>query len=719
MPGSSPTEAASERAALAQALFSPRRIALIGASPDADKLTSRPQRLLRRHGFPGSICPVDPARGEINGERTHASVGQIPGGADHALIMTPAHSVAQAIAECAAAGVKVATVFTAGFAELGEAGKRRQDAIVAIAKRSGLRILGPNCLGMVNVTDRVAISANAVFEHEVLASGCISVVSQSGSMLGGIVTRGQERGLGFSKLVSVGNEADLGVGEVVDLLVDDADTRVVLLFLEALRDAPQLARAAQRAFRAGKPVIALKLGRSSIGRALATSHTGAMAGEDDVADAFFRAHGILRVDVFEALFEAAQLVLGHRPPRGRRVAALTVSGGGAALVIDRLGMAGIEIVPPPPALIARLAAERIRISDTPLIDLPMGRADGGAYARILQALLASDHCDAVLAVQGSNATYLPDSIQERILAARPGAKPLAVFLGPRADNALALLQAHGIAGFRTPEACADALRAYFYWQPPAASIAIDGAIETRLNAVALAAASYPGVLNEHEGHRVLEALGIPCAEARVVQSGAQAGDLSFPVAAKILSRDIPHKTEIGGVVLDIATSGQLEACVDDMLARANATRPVARIDGVLVQRMHRGLGEVIVGYRRDADVGPIVVLGVGGLLADACGGHVVRLAPVSVEAAVEMIAAVPGLALLRGDRNQRRGDLHALADTIHKLSLLALLEHTPVLEAEINPLIVQAQGVVAVDALVRFDAAQRVPEQQGARTDTS
>jgi acyl-CoA synthetase (NDP forming) len=713
MPGSSPTEIPSERAALAQALFSPKRIALIGASPDADRLTSRPQRVLRRHGYPGAICPIDPDRDEINGDRTYAAVGQIPGGAEHALIMTPAHSVAQAVAECAAAGVKVATVFTAGFAELGQSGKRRQNAIAAIARQTGLRILGPNCLGVVNVTGRVTISANAVFEHEVLESGGISVVSQSGSMLGGIVTRGQERGLGFSKLVSVGNEADLGVGAVVDLLVDDADTRVVLLFLEALRDAPQLARAARRAFDAGKPVIALKLGRSSIGRALSASHTGAMAGEDDVADAFFRAHGILRVDVFEALFEAAQLVLGQRPPSGRRVAALTVSGGGAALVVDRLGMAGIEIVAPPSALVARLAAEGIRIGDAPLVDLPMGRADGGAYARILQALLASDHCDAVLAVQGSNATYVPDSIRERVLAAQPGAKPLAVFLGPRADTALALLQAHGVAGFRTPEACADALRAYFDWQPPAASIALDSAIEARLEAFAVAADAYPDVLNEDEGHRVLEALGIPCAEARVLHSSAEAADLSFPLAAKILSRDIPHKTDIGGVVLDIATAGQLGACVNDMLSRAHAARPDARIDGVLVQRMQRGLGEVFVGYRRDADVGPAVVLGVGGLLAETCGGHVVRLAPVSIEAALEMIAAVPGLALLRGRRNRPRGDLRALAGAIHKLSLLALLARPRVLEAEINPLIVRADGVVAVDAFVRFDAEQRAPHQQG------
>src|SRR5690606_17108417 len=233
----------------------------------------------------------------------------------------------------------------------------------------------------------------------------------------------------------------------VHLLVDDAETRAILLFLEAFRDADVLARAARRAFAAGKPGIAFKVGRSAAGRAVAATPAGASGGDARPARACLRADGTLRVDHFEALIETAQLVLGHRPPAGRRLGVVTVSGGAAAMVLDRLGLAGIEAAPPPPAMVDRLAARRIRIHPSPVIDLPMGRADGGSYAAVLDVLLASEHCDVVLAVLGSNATHAPQSVRERILAAKRGAKPLAVFAAPRARRALALLQAHGVAAF--------------------------------------------------------------------------------------------------------------------------------------------------------------------------------------------------------------------------------------------------------------------------------
>ena len=707
MPASGSTDAPARRAALARALFSPVSVALLGASADQSKLVSRPQRVLRRHGYRGTIVPIAPAQAEICGNRAYASVGAVPGGIDHAFIMVPAAAVPKAIADCAAAKVSVATVLTAGFTETGEHGKQRQQAMVATARAAGMRLLGPNCLGVVNVPGHVAISANAVLEHESLKPGGLSVISQSGSMLGGIITRAQERGLGFSKLISVGNECDLSVGELTHLLVDDPDTRAILLFLEAFRDAPVLGEAARRAFDAGKPVIALKLGRSALGRKIATTHTGAMAGTDDIADAFFTAHGIIRVEIFEALFESAQLVLGHRPANGRRVGALTVSGGAAAMVVDRLGLAGIDVVPPTPQVIANLAAKRVRIADLPLIDLPMGRAEGGAYAAILEELIASDHCDAVVAILGSNATYAPESTRERVLAATRGTKPLAVFAGPRAEDALRILQEAGVAGFRTPEACADAVRAFCDWRAPAPPVMVAPDQRDRLQAAVQATGQ--GALNEFAAAQLLAAIGIPCAPTRVIRCGADSVDLPFPVAAKILSADIPHKTEASGVELDIPDADTLASCVEEMQARVHAAVPHARIEGVLVQPMQHGLGEVIVGFRRDRDVGPVVMVGVGGVLAEVCGGHTVRLAPITVEAAAEMIASVPGLALIRGFRNYPAGDLGALAHVIHVMSLLALVDAPKVLEAEINPLIVRSDGVVAVDALVRIGDACSKP----------
>ena len=705
MPGSNPTEVDGRRHAFARSLFSPTSIALMGASADASKLTSRPLRLLRRHGYPGSIVHVGQTPMQGSGIQSYRTLAEVPEQIEHAFIMLPAASVAAAVAECAAAGVKVATIFSSGFAELGAAGKRRQDLITATARSKDLRLIGPSSLGVVSSFGRMALSTNAVFEHERLQPGPLSLVSQSGSMLGAILTRAQERGLGFSKLVSVGNECDVKVGELVHLLVDDPDTGAILLFLESLRDAPMLAAAARRAFDARKPVIALKLGRSPLGHQVSASHTGTIAGADAAADAFFRDIGILRVSVFEALFETAQLVLGHAPPTARRVGAVTVSGGAAALVIDRLGMANLELAPPSAGMVDKLRARGIRIGAAPLIDLPMGRADGATFPAILDELIASDHCDIVLAVQGSNAAHEPVSVRERILAARRGGKPLAVFVGPRADEALRVLQDHGVAGFRTPESCADAIRAYCDWKVPAVGARVSADDESAARIAVPRAAS--GLLDPSASLALMQRLGIPCAASRVVQDASEPLDLPFPLCAKVLSADIPHKSDVGAVELDIPTRAALSERMRVMLNRVRRAHPEARIAGSMVQPMTTGLAEVIIGFRRDRDVGAVVMVGVGGTLAELCGAQAaLRLAPVSSHDALEMIAAVPALAAIRGYRERPPGDLRALAHAVHRLSLLALIESPAVLDAEINPLIVRTDGVIAVDALVRLASAQ-------------
>lgn len=330
----------------------------------------------------------------------------------------------------------------------------------------------------------------------------------------------------------------------------------------------------------------------------------------------------------------------------------------------------------------------------------MGRADDGAYAAVLDALLASDHCDLVLAVQGSNAAFAPESVRSRILAAKRGEKPLAVFVGPRAERALLLLQEHGVAGFRTPESCAAAIQAYFDWRAPQAPAPMLEDVAHTVRAALEAAGG--GWLNEHEASKLLAAIGIAFAPACVVQSSTDPVDMPFPVAAKLLSADIAHKTEVDGVVLGIADAAALARSIDTILTSRRSLRPQARIDGVLVQTMQPGLSEAIVGFRRDPQVGPVVLVGAGGRMAEFCGSPAIRLAPVSMATAAEMIGEVPALAQLRGYRNRAPGDLTALAHAIHRLSLLACNES--VLEAEINPLIVRSDGVVGVDALVRLRA---------------
>ena len=685
-----------DRLELGRALFSPRTVALVGASADAAKLASRPQRVLRKHGFTGTIVPINPGRSEINGDKAYPDIKSVPQKIDHAFIMVPAKAVPGVIDDCAAAGVKAATIFSAGFAETGEEGRLIQQRMVETARAAGVRLIGPNCLGIANITGHTVLSANAVLESQELVPGSLSLVSQSGSMMGGIVSRAQERGLGFSKMVSVGNECDVGVGEIVDCMVDDPDTKCILLFLEAFRDAPRLGAAARRAFDLGKPVIAFKLGRSAVGREIATTHTGAIAGADDVAEAFFRDHGILRVKTFEALFEAPQLVIGYRPPRGKRVAVFTGTGGAAAMVVDQLGLAGIEVVPPPKKVIDDMAAKGIQITDAPLTDMPMGRGDGPVYPTLIKAFYESDHCDVVVAVQGSTATQRPESVRERVLDAGRGPKPLASFLGPAASEGLLILQRGGAAGFRTPEACADAVRAYCEWRAPLQHPAVDAAQAAKLDAALKTVTA--ATLNERTAAQVLGALGIPFAASQVVQNGSEAVSTVFPAVAKILSVDIPHKTEVGGVVLDIQDATGLKDAVDGMLTRIRSALPKAKLDGVLVQRMEKGIAEVIVGFRRDRDAGPLVMVGVGGILAELGGGHALRLAPVSLDTACEMINEVKAFDVLRGYRNKPKGDLEALARVVQAMSNLACAANVE--EAEINPLLVKTDGVVTVDALL-------------------
>lgn len=667
---------------LEQALFAPRAVALVGASGDERKNTARPQRFLRKHGYAGRVVPVNSGRAEVLGERAYASLVEVPGAIDHAFVMTPGEGVERALEDCGRCGVPVMSVFSDGFADAGPQGMARQRRLADRARELGVRLLGPNSMGVIDIPGGLALSVNAVLEMEALPAGGTSMVSQSGTMLGTVLSRGAARGFGFARMVSVGNEADLGVGELVEILAKDEPTRVILLFLETVRDAERLAVAARKAHAAGKPVVAFKLGRSALGEALARSHTGAMAGTDAAMDAYFRDCGILRVEMLETLIEVAPLVAGRAPAlldRPARVAVVTTTGGGAASVVDRLGTLGIEPVAPDDALRERLGAIGVRLSDSPIVDLTMA-GTSKQYAAVLEALLESSACDGVLAAVGSSAMFHPQHAVAPIMAAPRTAKPLAAFFTPQAEQSLALLAEAGIAGFRTPEACADAIHAYFQWRAPRAREA--GAVAWPAGVPA------SGRLDEMQALALFAALGVPVVESAVARAPEFEHPLPYPVAAKILSAEVAHKTEAGGVLLGIADAQEFARRVREL-----------KSDVVQVQRMERGLAEAIVGYRDDPLVGPTVLVGAGGTLAELYKDYALRLAPVDVDEAEAMIGEVKGLATVRGYRNLPRGDVRALAGAVAAFSRLALLAGRPVAEAEINPMIVKRDGVVAVDGL--------------------
>jgi len=684
-------------------LFEPRRIALIGASADPAKTTSRPQRFLRKHGFTGEILPVNPSRGEILGEKAYKDLDAIPGDIDHAYILLNGAAAVAALADCARRGVTVASILAGGFADAGAAGASLQDELTRIVRETGIRLVGPNSIGTVSTDPAVALTANAAFAVDKLRSGRWAVVSQSGSLIGALLSRADARGIGFSRLISVGNEVDLAVGEISDLLVDDPRTDAILLFMETLRDGERLARAARRAHAAGKPVIAYKLGRSSIGQELAKSHTGAIAGSDVTFDAFCRRHGIARVAMFESLIDVPPLLVDRPPSRGTRVAVATTTGGGAAMVVDNMAVAGLDIAGPPRALVDWLKPLGIAAGDGKLVDLTLAGAKPEIVAGTIERLLADEANDAVIFVVGSSAQFNPELAVEPLLRFAKSAKPFAVALTPAADMSLALLTAAGVPAFRHPESCAEAMALCLLRKPlqqvpvlQEPSVAALGALE----------AGRVSGFDERRAADLFAALGVPMAKSMAVPDAkriaAAVAEVGAPVVLKILSADIAHKTEAGGVALGLQDGQTAAVAAREMEKRVKAHAPQARLDGFLVQKMERGLAEVILGFRRDPLVGPTITVGLGGVLAEIYKDAATRLAPVGEAEARQMIDEVKGLATLRGYRNLPRGDVAALARTIATFSNLAHKTFDDVAEAEINPLLVkrEGEGVVAVDGLV-------------------
>ena len=694
----------SDRDELRQALFEPQAVAIIGASDEAGKIAARPVEFLMRHGFAGDIFPVNPRRDTVLGRKAYAGLDALPRKVDQAYIVLPTGPAMQAVEDCVRHRVKAVSILADGFAETGAQGLELQRKLIAMVQGTGTRVLGPNSLGLVRTWNGLSMTANAAFAHDKLNTGRCSVLSQSGSLIGTFVSRGRTRGIGFANLVSVGNEADLSIGEIGDCLIDDPQTDTFLLFLETIRHADKLSAFARRAAAAGKPVLAYKLGRSDIGAELAVSHTGALVGSDAAADALLRDLGIARVNIFEALLECPPL-LGGRPARGPKptVTMLTTTGGGAAMVADQLGTFGIPVEGVGEKSRAALKDKGIVIKPGRIADLTLTGTRYDTVRTIMDELLVAPDTDIIVSVIGSSAEFFPQQtvapIVDAVKAAKPGHAPVAVSLVPQAEQAMKMLAEAGIACFRTSEACADAIRAWAQHRPPRVRATPD------LPAAATALlGAQQGAWTERDALKLIAACGIATVKQQVLAveqiRGGKPLDLSFPIVAKLLSADLPHKTEAGAVALGIRSAEELRSAIERMLASAKAYAPTARIDGVLLQEQLSAVGEALVGLRMDPSVGPIITVGMGGITTEIYRDIALRLAPVSPVEAADMLNDVRGFASLRGFRGRPRGDLVALAEAVSRLSQLCA--GGMIAEAEINPLLVMTEGhgVVAVDGLV-------------------
>jgi len=683
-------------ASLAQALLSPRCVALFGASDDAGKTAGRPLKFLRAAGFQGNVYPVNPNRRTVQGETAYPSLAELPEVPEHVFILTATDAVLDAVRECARLGVKVVTILASGFSESGPEGTAREAALAEVSRTTGLRILGPSSLGVVNPQAGLVLTANAAFAEPELPQGRVFVASHSGSMIGSLVSRGKARGVGFAGLVSVGGEADLCIGEICAATLDDQKIGGYLLFLESLRHGDKLRAFAVEAARRGKPVIAYKLGRSAAAAEMAATHTGALAGEDDIADAFLKDLGIARVGVLDALLEAFPLA-ERIPLQGvtgpvKRVGVVTTTGGGAAMVVDQLGIRDVVVEPASAETLAKLEAAGIAVSPGRVLDLTLAGTNYSVMKGALGIMFEAPEFDVVLAVVGSSARFQPQLAVKPIIDCATSSKPLAAMLVPDAPEALASLTAARVPCFRSPEACADAIASLFARRTPG------------IQPIVEASTRQARALSEAQAYEVLDRIGVPHARAVTIplQGPATAIPFDFPVVAKVCSEEIPHKTEVGGVVLGIQDQADLEKALATLRGNLAERAPDKRCEEVLVQPMTKGLTEVLVGYRIDPEAGPIIMLAAGGIWAEVARDRSIRLAPISVETAKEMISDVKALKTVSGLRGRQRGDLEALAKAVSALSQLAVKPELRIVEAEVNPMMVlpEGQGVVAVDALV-------------------
>ena len=694
-------------AELAQRLLNPRSIAIVGASNDPDKTAGRPLRFLRQSGFAGRIYPVNPRRTQIQGEAAWSRLADLPEVPDHVFVLTPTETVIDTVNECARLGVGLVTVLASGFSESGSAGAARENELRSIVRQTGIRLLGPSSLGVINPRSQLVLTANAAFAEPDMPCGRLFVASHSGSMIGALVSRGRARGVGFAGLVSVGNEVDLSIGEICAATLDDEGIAGYALFLESLNHGRALRSFAIEAGRRGKPVVAYKLGRSAAAAEMAVTHTGTLAGEDDIADAFLKECGIARVGILEALLEgqplAVRLPLEPGKPAPRRVGIVTTTGGGAAMVVDQLGVRGIDVEPASAQTLARLAASGVDVAAGRVTDLTLAGTRYDVMKGALEIMLAAPEFDLVLAVVGSSARFQPELAVKPIIDSAGSSKPLAAMIVPDAPEAMAQLTAAQVPCFRTPEACADVIAAVFGRRSPLdlAELAADlGGTEAR-------------PLSEAQAYTLLDALGVPhapCITTPIAGAGPEVLPFDYPVAVKVCSTHISHKTEVGGVVLHVATSSELQAALVTLRSNLLQFAPGVAVNVALIQPMCQGLAEVLIGYKLDPQAGPIMLLAAGGIWAEVARDRSIRLAPVSMATALEMVGEVRALKTLTGLRGKQRGDLQALAQAISALSQLAVQPKHRIQEAEINPMLImpEGQGVLAVDALVlQRDASAR------------
>jgi acetyltransferase len=698
-------------------LLAPKSVVLVGASDRPGTIGQTMVRNMLEAAYRGRVMLVNPTHANLEGQPCYPDIASLPAVPDLAVIATRAPTVPALIAELGQRGCKAAIVITAGFG--GPEGAALKQAMLEAARPHLMRLLGPNCVGLL----APAIGLNAGFAHMAPASGHIAFLAQSGAIVTSVIDWAAARGLGFSYLVSMGEMADIDFADMLDYLAADQATTAVLLYVETVGNARKFMSAARVAAR-GKPVIVIKAGRHAEGARAVVSHTGAMAGADAVYDAAFRRAGLLRVFALDELFAAAETLAGARRVEGDRLAILTNGGGLGILATDALIDEGGHLADLTAATIQRLDAVLPAMwSRGNPVDI-IGDADAHRYERALDEILADPGVDAVLVLNCPTAVADGMASAEATLDAyRRHAKcALTSWVGgATANRARDLFAAAGVPTYDTPESAIGGFMHLVRWQrsrvqlmqtPPSIpeSFRPDAPAARRIIATALAAGR--SLLTGPESRAVVAAYGIPLPIQRIARSAAEAAsiaaELARPVVLKILSPDISHKSDVGGVVLGIQTPADVAAAAARMQARIASLKPEARLEGFTLEPMiERGEGiELILGMSEDSQFGPVMLFGEGGVAVEQLADRALGLPPLNLTLAHEMIEQTRVFRLLRGYRNRKPADLGAVALSLVKLSQL-VTDLAEVVEVDINPLVAGPDGVVALDARVLATSTPR------------
>jgi len=698
-------------------LFAPRSVAVIGASADPGSISGEPVKHLQTKGFAGAIYPINPRRAEIAGLRCYPDLDSVPAIPDLVVVAIAACGVPEAMRAIGSKGCPFAIVLSSGFAESGEAGARMQEEIAGAARAAGVCLIGPNCQGLMNVSDDVHIGFGAPYALR-YRKGSLSMTSQSGAFGNSLLMQAEAQGIGFRHYISTGNEAATTTLDLLEFFLDDPGTSAVAGYIEGLADARRLLDVGHRALERGKPLMLWKAGNSAAGARAAATHTANLSGTPALYRAAFRQAGILEIGDAADLVDYTKAFRAGRLPAGNRVAVLTISGGAGIVMADECARIGLELpefAPATAAELRRLLPPFASVGNPADVTAAV-LGDPQMFHGVLRAAAADPNVDLIAlplaAVTGRFAASLAREIAA--LATQTGIPTLVAWNGPPDTTAegYRVLDEAGVPRYESPVRCARGCGAL--WQhaqarrrlrtgsaageataPPHAELAslLDGA---------------SGLLAEHRAKRILAAAGIAVTRERLATSPAEAArharEIGFPVVLKVQSPDVPHKTEAGGVRVGLADGHAVQAAFTEILASAARHRPDARIDGVLVQEQVQDGVEMIIGINRDPAFGPAIVLGLGGVFAEVLADVSVRLAPLGADDCRDMIRELRGAPLLHGARGRPHADVDALADALARLSGLALGAGHAIEELDVNPLFVlpRGRGVRAGDALVRL-----------------